>query len=157
MWEQAQGPEGTANLSKAPAQLGSGCCKCRGHPLEAGLPVRGPLWARYLFSLSRLHSWNSLVSRHSLPKDQSAKGKYSFEAKTWTFHFHNWLLNLHAPGLQIEGHCWTKHPYGSPVVHGGGWGQCLQDLEGSEGHFSIHCSWSDLSAPGPKGEIGSKY
>jgi hypothetical protein len=57
--------------------------------------VRGLLWGRCLFSLSRLRSWNSLVARHSLPKDQSAKGSYSFEAKTWIFHFHNWSLNLH--------------------------------------------------------------
>lgn len=90
----------------------------------------GLLCGRYLFSLSRLDSWNSLVARHSLPKDQSAKGSYSFEAKSWIFHFHNWPLDLHAPGVQIEGGCWTKCLYSSPVAHGGGWGQCLRDLEG---------------------------
>lgn len=47
----------------------------------------GPSLGRYLFSLSSLHSWNSLVARHSLPKDQSAKGNYLFEAKTWVFSY----------------------------------------------------------------------
>ncbi|XP_038181873.2 uncharacterized protein LOC119811834 isoform X8 [Arvicola amphibius] len=37
-------PDGTVNLSKVPAQPGSGCHECRGHPLEADLPgQRGAL------------------------------------------------------------------------------------------------------------------
>lgn len=55
-------------------------------------PGSGPLWARCLFLLSRPHSWDSLVTRRLLQENQSTKGKYSFEAKTWIFHFRNWPL-----------------------------------------------------------------
>lgn len=44
MWEPVQGPDGTVNLSRVPAQPGSGCRKYRGQPLEADLPgQRGAL------------------------------------------------------------------------------------------------------------------
>lgn len=73
--------------------------------LPAQPPCQAREWAplgRCLFSLSRPHSWDSLVTRHLLPENQNAKGKYSFEAKTWIFHLYNWPLGLHVLGVQAE-------------------------------------------------------
>lgn len=54
MWEPVQGPDGTVNLSKVPAQMGSGCHKGRGHPLEADLPgQRGALSGQVLIFIIR--------------------------------------------------------------------------------------------------------
>lgn len=35
--------------------------------------------------------------------DLNSKGKYSFEAQTRIFHFHNWPLGLHVLRVQVEG------------------------------------------------------
>lgn len=84
-------------------------------------PVSGPLWARCLFLLSRPHSWDSLVTRCLLQENQSTKGKYSFEAKTWIFHFHNWLLGLPSWGCRRKSAAGQGRSMGaqSPMGEGG--------------------------------------
>ena len=53
--------------------------------------------------------------------DSNTKGKYSFEAQTRIFHFHNWPLGLHVLRIQVEGSCGQSVSVGAqlPMAEGG--------------------------------------
>lgn len=59
------------------------------------------------------------MTRPLLPRNQIAKGKYSFGAETWVFIFVIGRWVWPPRGCRRKGSRWTKCLYGSPAAHGG--------------------------------------